>query len=52
MNLFYEHLDGCSQCRNNPFDLCREGQRLLLEVSLVLSSRGVPRSLLVIGAKS
>lgn len=26
---FHEHLDGCSRCRNNPFDLCDEGSKLL-----------------------
>jgi hypothetical protein len=26
---FHEHLDRCLQCRNNPFDLCAMGNRLL-----------------------
>lgn len=26
---FHEHLDGCSQCRNHPFDLCCIGRILL-----------------------
>lgn len=26
---FHDHLDGCSQCRNNPFNLCVEGAKLL-----------------------
>jgi len=31
MNKFWEHLDECKQCRECPFDLCSEGQRLLVE---------------------
>jgi hypothetical protein len=27
--LFYNHLDGCSQCRDNPFNLCLLGAQLL-----------------------
>lgn len=26
---FHRHLDGCKQCRENPFNLCREGEMLL-----------------------
>lgn len=26
---FHEHLDRCDQCRNHPFDLCKEGESLL-----------------------
>lgn len=28
-NVFHQHLDVCSQCRNNPFALCPEGARTL-----------------------
>ena len=28
-NPFHEHLDGCSRCRNNPFDLCPTGAHWL-----------------------
>lgn len=26
---FHDHLDGCEQCANHPFELCDEGARLL-----------------------
>jgi hypothetical protein len=26
---FHAHLDVCAQCRNKPFDLCKEGEQLL-----------------------
>lgn len=26
---YHAHLDQCAQCRNNPFNLCPEGARLL-----------------------
>jgi hypothetical protein len=26
---FHKHLDICSQCRNHPFDLCKDGVILL-----------------------
>lgn len=29
---FHKHLDGCSQCRNNPFGLCPVGARLLTQL--------------------
>ncbi len=29
---FHGHLDKCRQCREHPFDLCREGQRLIRRV--------------------
>lgn len=28
-NVYHHHLDHCSQCRNNPFDQCTEGDRSL-----------------------
>lgn len=28
---FHAHLDGCSRCRNNPFNLCAVGTKLLME---------------------
>lgn len=30
-NAFHAHLDKCSQCRDNPMELCAEGGRLLLD---------------------
>ena len=27
---FHAHLDICEQCRENPFDLCDEGAKLLI----------------------
>ena len=27
---FYDHLDACKQCRENPFALCRIGKLLLM----------------------
>ena len=27
--LFHDHLDRCSRCRHQPFNLCRDGQALL-----------------------
>jgi len=29
-NVYHNHLDMCDQCRNNPFDMCPEGERTLL----------------------
>lgn len=31
-NKFHEHLDGCPQCENAPFNLCPIGESLLREV--------------------
>jgi hypothetical protein len=31
-NGFHEHLDRCSQCEREPFNLCSEGARLLNEL--------------------
>ena len=31
MNSFHNHLDKCLQCRENPFELCNNGVRALLE---------------------
>lgn len=28
-NTFHDHLDGCTQCRENPMGLCAEGLRTL-----------------------
>ena len=28
---FHKHLDECEQCRNRPFGLCKEGQKILKE---------------------
>jgi predicted anti-sigma-YlaC factor YlaD len=32
--LFYNHLDSCEQCRNNPFNLCDMGQTLLTAAAI------------------
>jgi hypothetical protein len=32
IDLFHEHLDGCEQCRNHPFELCSSGAELLRNV--------------------
>jgi predicted anti-sigma-YlaC factor YlaD len=29
---FHNHLDNCSQCRNNPFDLCPTGAKLIVKI--------------------
>lgn len=38
MNTFSEafrcHLDSCAQCRERPFDLCRDGEILLRAVGI------------------
>jgi hypothetical protein len=31
IDLFHAHLDLCSQCKNNPFNLCSIGATLLLQ---------------------
>lgn len=31
IDAFHAHLDECEQCRDEPFNLCAEGARLLLE---------------------
>ena len=31
VNVFHAHLDECEQCREHPFNLCSEGERLLHE---------------------
>lgn len=28
-NVFHQHLDVCKRCREQPFNLCREGARTL-----------------------
>ena len=33
---FHSHLDGCYQCRNNPFDLCKAGASLLRTAGLAV----------------
>jgi len=30
-DVYHAHLDVCSQCRNHPFNLCREGVQKLHE---------------------
>lgn len=34
---FHAHLDACRQCREHPFALCVEGQRIILEAAANLS---------------
>lgn len=36
---FHAHLDACKQCRENPFDLCADGQRLIAEAAAKLSEQ-------------
>ena len=31
--VFHEHLDNCEQCKQHPFDLCREGGRILRQAA-------------------
>jgi hypothetical protein len=31
---FHHHLDRCPRCRENPFDLCADGEEILLRVVL------------------
>lgn len=31
---FHNHLDVCAQCRNNPFELCSEGDKRLKQAAL------------------
>jgi hypothetical protein len=40
-NLFHNHLDVCTQCRNNPMLLCPEGSRRL-EQQVTGTDPGVP----------
>lgn len=32
-NEFHDHLDKCERCRNEPFNLCREGSLLLKQTA-------------------
>jgi hypothetical protein len=32
-NVFHQHLDQCQQCREQPFNLCPIGARLLTEAA-------------------
>jgi hypothetical protein len=34
---FYDHLDECKQCRENPFDLCLMGKRIMSDISLKMA---------------
>lgn len=38
---FHAHLDTCKQCRNNPFDLCPTGSRVLQEVAQAMHARAI-----------
>lgn len=43
MNVFHDHLDVCAQCREDPFNLCVEGQRRLKEAVVGIPAYcGVP----------
>lgn len=33
MKAFHAHLDACEQCRTQPFNLCGDGERLLLSTA-------------------
>lgn len=46
-NPFHDHLDGCERCRNNPFNLCPTGARLLKKTAIHLS----PSKLFIIRGK-
>lgn len=35
---FHAHIDDCDQCKNNPFDLCHEGQYIISQISLLLDA--------------
>lgn len=32
---FHDHLDGCEQCREQPFNLCPTGDRLIRALGLI-----------------
>lgn len=32
-DVFHAHLDKCAQCREHPFSLCKEGERLLMQAA-------------------
>lgn len=36
---FHRHLDGCQQCREHPFALCREGEILIRAAALELKRK-------------
>jgi hypothetical protein len=38
-DIFHAHLDKCAQCREHPFDLCKEGAGLLREAAYGLPLR-------------
>ena len=42
VHAFHDHLDVCSQCRNNPLRPCTTGYDLLLQVAAVVSRAPVP----------
>lgn len=42
---FHAHLDVCRRCRDNPFDLCFEGARLLHQVGGDLHKESAARTL-------
>ncbi len=35
---FHSHVDDCEQCKNNPFDLCHEGQYIICQISFLLDA--------------
>ena len=41
-NAFHKHLDECSRCRNNPFDLCDDGS-ILLNAAAIVEQRLIVR---------
>jgi hypothetical protein len=36
---FHDHLDGCEQCRSQPFGLCAEGAKLLAQQAFDFTTR-------------
>lgn len=41
---FHAHLDACEQCREHPFNLCPEGEKLLHQAGqTILWSHRLPR---------
>lgn len=42
-DIFHAHLDKCEQCREHPFNLCKEGAGLLREAATGLPPRAPPR---------
>lgn len=48
MSAFNDHLDACPQCRENPFDLCPTGGRLLVAAATKVDPIDDPEHVLAI----